>query len=60
MIKFNRITSLENTEPVDLEEVSDSMAPTMPADYLEQHADQPAFDYESDPFSTLELEGEGE
>lgn len=59
MIKFNRIKSLEATEPVDLEEVSDDLAPTVPAEHA-AHIDEPGFDYESDPASTLELEGEGE
>lgn len=57
---FNLITkSLEKTEPVELEEVPDEQAPTLP-DEFQSHVDEPGFDYESDPLSTLDLEGEGE
>jgi hypothetical protein len=54
------IDSLEDTEPVVLEEVPDAMAPTLPAEY-EEHLDAHNEDFfRLDPYTNLDLDGEEE
>jgi hypothetical protein len=51
------IKTLEETEPVELEEVDPSMAPTLPAEY-EEHLDDHNEDFfRLDPYTNLDLDG---
>lgn len=56
--KLLGISTLEDSEPIELEEVPMDMAPQIPDEY--DHDTEPGIDYEADPFSVLSLEEGGE
>lgn len=51
------IKTLENTEPIVLEEVPDEEAPQMPAEF--DHDDEGGINYELDPLALFVLDDDG-